>query len=112
MILQFQKDYNSENIIVEYTQIDYEIVALINAYRISMDLAPLNILNEASKEAIMHNQYMIKQGIPSHDYFYIRSQNLINEVEAKSILENVGYGISTKQDKEGRNYFTNILVKL
>ena len=41
-------DYNTEHIIVEYNQIDYEIVELINAYRISIHLNPLNILNEAS----------------------------------------------------------------
>ena len=135
-------DYNTEHIIVEYNQIDYEIVELINAYRISIDLNPLNILNEASKEAIVHNQYMIDQGTPSHDYFHQRSQNLINSVDAKSVSENIGYGfsgaesvvlawlnsnghkqniedpdvtdvgISTKQDENGKNYFTNIFVKL
>ena len=121
---------------------DYDIAELINAYRISKGLTNFNILNEASKEAISHNQYMVNQGAPSHDYFYVRSQNLKKTVNAIAVSENVGYGfstaqslvnawlnseehrenienpeftdigISTKQDAEGKNYFTNIFVKL
>lgn len=134
--------YTTESITVEYTQIDFEILELINAYRISLNLEPLNMLNEASKEAVAHNYYMIKEGTISHDYFYIRSQNLIDAVEAKKVLENVGYGffnaqslvnawinsdshrqnienpnvtdfgISTSKDENGKYYFTNIFVKL
>ncbi|MEQ3665907.1 MULTISPECIES: CAP domain-containing protein [unclassified Olleya] len=127
---------------VSYTQLDYEIIELINNYRISQGLSSLAILNEASKEAIDHNQYMVTQGTPSHDYFYLRSQNLKQTVNAKTVSENVAFGfsnaqalvnawlnseshrenienpeatnigISTKQDAEGKNYFTNIFVKL
>ncbi|WP_194241000.1 CAP domain-containing protein [Winogradskyella litoriviva] len=134
--------YNTQNIIVEYNLIDHQIVELINIYRASLNLNPLTMLNEASKEAIAHNNYMINQGIISHDYFYIRSQNLIDNVEAKKVLENVGYGfynaesvvsawlnseghrenienpnvtdigISSAQDENGKYYYTNIFVKL
>jgi len=84
---------------------------------------------------------MVKKGIPSHDFFYVRSENLKNEVKAIAVSENVGYGFSTaktlvkawlkseehrknlenpnftdmgissKQDENGRSYFTNIFVK-
>tara|TARA_R110002111_G_scaffold260039_1_gene330726 strand:- start:7700 stop:8293 length:594 start_codon:yes stop_codon:yes gene_type:complete len=134
--------YNTENIIVEYNPIDYEILELINVYRTTLNLEPLGILNEASKEAITHNQYMIDAGAVSHDFFYTRSQNLVEAVEAKKVLENVGYGfsnaesvvnawinsdshreniedsnvtdfgISTSKDENGKYYFTNIFVKL
>lgn len=134
--------YNTENIIVEYNSIDYEILDLINIYRTTLNLEPLNILNEASKEAIAHNQYMINEGTISHDFFYLRSQNLVESVDAKKVLENVGYGffnaqsvfnawlnseghkenienpnvtdfgISTTKDENGKYYFTKIFVKL
>ena len=134
--------YNTQNIIVEYNLIDHQIVELINIYRASLNLNPLTMLNEASKEAIAHNNYMINQGIISHDFFYIRSQNLIDNVEAKKVLENVGYGfynaesvvsawlnseghrenienpnvtdfgISSTRDENGKYYYTNIFVKL
>ncbi|ULC60352.1 CAP domain-containing protein [Flaviramulus sp. BrNp1-15] len=138
--LQVPDLYHSENIKVVYSEIDYEIAELINAYRASKELLPLNILNQASKEAITHNVYMVEQGEASHDFFYLRSENLKNEVNAKRVSENVGYGyssaqaivnawlksdehrknienpeftdigISTKKDENGRNYFTNIFV--
>ena len=84
---------------------------------------------------------MVKHGEPSHDYFFNRSENLKKGVNATSVSENVGYGyssaqsiinawlksdghrknienpgftdfgISTKKDEDGRNYFTNIFVK-
>lgn len=140
--LSNQEIYNTENIIVEYNPIDYEILELINVYRTTLNLEPLGILNEASKEAITHNQYMIDAGAVSHDFFYTRSQNLVEAVEAKKVLENVGYGfsnaesvvnawinsdshreniedsnvtdfgISTSKDENGKYYFTNIFVKL
>ncbi|AUC82557.1 CAP domain-containing protein [Lacinutrix sp. Bg11-31] len=136
------EEYKLENISVEYTQLDYEIAELINAYRISQGLNTLNILNAASKEATKHNQYMVNKGVPSHDFFYLRSQNLKESVNAKNVSENVGFGfsnaqslvdawinseghrqnienpdftdfgISTQQDEQGKNYFTNIFVKL
>lgn len=135
-------EYNLQNINVTYTQLDYEIAELINSYRISQGLNALNILNEVSREAITHSQYMVNQGALSHDYFYLRSQNIIDAVNAENVSENVGFGftnaqslvnawlnseghrqnienpdftdfgISTQQDEEGKNYFTNIFVKL
>ena len=140
--IELPNEYKASVVNVEYTELDYEILELINAHRISKDLRVLTILNEASKEAIVHNQYMVNQGVASHDYFYVRSQNLKDAVNAVTVSENVGYGfsnaqalvtawlnsdghrenienpnvtdfgISTKKDAEGRHYFTNIFVKL
>jgi uncharacterized protein YkwD len=138
--LQILDEQSTTKITLKYTQIDYEIVELINAYRISKGLQVLNILDEASIEATAHNIYMIEQGTPSHDNFQERSQNLRVKVGAASVSENVGFGystaesvvnawlnsqghkqnienpgltdfgISTKQDNNGKNYFTNIFV--
>lgn len=135
-------EYNSINITVEYTQMDNEIVEIINDHRRLKGLSELQVLNEASIEAIAHNQYMVENGEPSHDYFFKRSDKLKKVVNAKSVAENVGYGyssaqsivnawlksashrknienpgftdfgISTKKDEAGRNYFTNIFVKM
>ncbi len=132
----------SEIIDIEYAQLDYEIAELINAHRISIGLQALNILNHASAEAISHNQYMVNQGVLSHDHFNERSQNLKEVVHAKQVSENVGYGyssaqslvnawlnseghrqaienpiytdfgISSKKDAIGSDYVTNIFVKL
>lgn len=139
--VEVPEQYNSSSIQVEYTQIDLQIIELINTYRTSKNLSSLNILNEASKEAMSHNQYMVEQGKASHDYFYTRLENLKKEVNAKNVSENVGYGyttaeaiirawlkseshrrnienpaftdfgVSTTKDTNGRNYFTNIFVK-
>lgn len=132
----------SEIIDIAYAQLDYEIAELINAHRISIGLQALNILNHASYEAISHNQYMVNQGMLSHDHFSERSQNLKAAVDAKQVSENVGYGyssaeslvnawlnseghrqaienpiytdfgISSKKDAIGSDYVTNIFVKL
>ncbi|MUU78714.1 CAP domain-containing protein [Winogradskyella endarachnes] len=134
--------YNTESIMVEYKTIDFEILDLINMYRTTINLEPLTLLNEATRESIVHNQYMINEGTVSHDFFYVRFQNLVEAVEAKKVLENVGYGfcnaesvvnawlnsdghranienpniteigISSSQDTHGKYYFTNIFVKL
>ncbi|WP_452230705.1 CAP domain-containing protein [Lacinutrix sp. MEBiC02404] len=132
----------SEIIDIEYTSLDYEIAELINAHRISIGLQALHILNHASSEAISHNQYMVNQGVLSHDHFSERSQNLKDAVNAKHVSENVGYGyvsaqslvnawlnseghrqaienpiytdfgISSKKDAIGSAYVTNIFVTL
>lgn len=133
---------STENIKINYVQMDYEIVELINAHRISIGLNTINLLDPASKEAISHNQYMIEQGRISHDNFGSRAQVLMNEANAKKVSENVGYGyssaqavveawlnseghkkniedaaithigISSKTNSEGKYYYTNIFVKL
>lgn len=127
---------------LEYKSIDYEIIEIINNYRVSIGLNTLGLINKVSEEALSHNAYMVNQGKPSHDFFYLRSQNLKNSINAIKVSENVGFGftnaqsivnawlnseehkqniinpeftnfgISTKQDENGKNYFTNIYVKL
>lgn len=130
-----------EDISLSYTSMEFEILSLINEHRVSKGIPPLNTVNLVSKEAIDHTDYMIGEGTVSHDNFSSRHQNLVAKVAAKKVGENVAYGyssaqavvnawikseghrnnienesftafgISTKQDSEGRNYFTHIFIK-
>ena len=130
-----------EDISLSYTTMEFEISSLINEHRTSIGVSPLQIVNLVSKEAIDHTDYMITEGEVSHDNFSSRHQNLVNKVSATKVGENVAYGystaqavvnawikseghrdnienesytsfgISTKQDSEGRNYFTQIFIK-
>ncbi|XMO86461.1 CAP domain-containing protein [Algibacter sp. AS12] len=139
--VEIPEQYNSTHIQIEYSQMDYDIAEIINDYRVSRGLSKLNILAEASKEAFLHNLYMVEKGEASHDYFIERLENLKKNVHAKSVSENVGFGyssaqsivnawlksenhrknietpeftdlgISSKEDVNGRHYFTNIFVK-
>lgn len=130
-----------KDISLSYTAMEFEILSLINDHRVSIGISPLTTVNLVSKEAIGHTDYMINEGLVSHDNFSRRHQNLVNIVAAKKVGENVAYGystaqavvnawikseghrdnienesftsfgISTKQDADGRNYFTHIFVK-
>ena len=126
---------------VSYTVLEYQIFSLVNDHRVEIGLNPLGIINVISNEAEGHTDYMIGVGEPSHDNFDVRYSNLVKKVEAKSVGENIAYGfssaeavvkawlnspghrrnienvnytdfgISTKQNNEGRNYFTHIFIK-
>jgi uncharacterized protein YkwD len=126
---------------VTYSDIETEILDLINEHRENNNLSTLKLLNIISNEADTHTNYMITNGKVSHENFNIRAQNLINNAGAKFVSENVAYGystaqavvngwikspehkknienpdsthfgISTESDENGRNYFTHIFIK-
>lgn len=132
---------NTDDTIISYSYLEYEIFELVNEHRAEIGLNQLNILNIISKEALPHTDYMLQKGLPSHDNFGIRHLNLINNANAISVAENVAYGyqtaeavvnawlnseshrsiiendgftdfgISTKANQDGRNYFTHIFIK-
>jgi len=138
--INFDETSKFVDVSADYTVIEYQIMSLINEHRESVGLSPLNIINVISVEAEGHTDYMIGVGIPSHDNFASRHQNLVSKVKAKSVGENVAYGyssaeavvkawikspghkrtienvdytdfgISTKKDKDGKNYFTHIFI--
>lgn len=131
-----------QDISLSYTPMEFEILSLINEHRNSIGLSTLNTINLISQQAINHTSYMIDEGIVSHDNFDSRYQKLVQKIAAKNVGENVAYGfrsaeavvsswlnseghrrviessiftnfgISTKQDSNGRNYFTHIFVKI
>ena len=137
----FYEETAIEDVDVSYSVMEYQIISLVNQHRVDLGLNALNIINIASVEAEGHTDYMIEEGQPSHDNFAARHKNLVVKAKAKGVAENVAYGfssaeavvnawikspghkanienesftdfgISTKKNDEGRNYFTNIFIR-
>ena len=126
---------------VSYSEIETEILNLVNEHRKSIGLSNLSLLNIISGVADGHTNYMIEEGVVSHDNFNQRTESLIKNANAQSVAENVAYGyssaqsvlngwlnsdshrkiiesetythfgISTESNDENRNYFTQIFIK-
>jgi uncharacterized protein YkwD len=126
---------------VTYSDIENDILILVNDYRTSIGLSSLTRLSIVSNVANSHTEYMIETGQVSHDNFSNRAETLMNNAKAKSVAENVAYGYSTAQgvlngwlnspdhkkiiegssythfgistdcNTKGRNYFTQIFIK-
>ncbi|MDX1544541.1 MAG: CAP domain-containing protein [Christiangramia sp.] len=123
-----------------YSPIEVEILEDLNIYRKALGLSELKPLAELSIESEDHNEYMIQKGTVSHENFSQRASYLMNQVGAKTVSENVAFGyrtadavinawlkskghkdnieadhthfgISVRQDADGKNYFTNIFIK-
>lgn len=126
---------------VNYSAIEIEIMDLVNDYRVSKGLNELEFRDEISWEAEDHNFYMIQKEEVSHEGFATRYSALTKSVGAKTVSENVAYGYSTaeavvkawiaseghrknmegdlthfgisvKEDANGKRYFTNIFVRI
>lgn len=125
---------------INYTSVELDILDLVNAYRAQNGLSQLVSLDEGSRQAINHNNHMIEKEEVCHDDFAYRYQALVESENAKAVSENVAFGysspeavvnawitsdghrenmlgnhthfgISVKEGKEGRLYFTNIFVR-
>jgi uncharacterized protein YkwD len=126
---------------LEYSNIEGDIIALVNDYRVNNNFNALNTINLISLEAIKHTEYMVEVGELSHDNFSERYAKLSENINAKNMSENLAYGhrsaqsafnswlastahksiiespnttdigISIMQDDEGRNYFTIIFIE-
>lgn len=125
---------------VNYSDIELDVLELVNDYRAQQGLSTLQFLDEGSAQAALHNQHMIENNEVCHDFFGSRYQALVKSVNAKSVSENVGFGyrtadavvnawinsdghrknlegehthfgISIKEGKDGKLYFTNIFVQ-
>ena len=123
-----------------YNTIEVEILDELNLYRRTLGLTELKPMAELSVESEEHNLYMIEEGTVSHDNFSRRASQLIVRAGAKTVAENVAYGyrtsqaavnawlkskghreniegefthfgISVREDENGKNYFTNIFIK-
>jgi uncharacterized protein YkwD len=121
-------------------QIEIEVLELINTHRISIGLNPLENMTDIKAQAYGHTNYMVDTGEVSHNGFYQRKNNLINNVGATRVGENVAYAysspqsvvnawinsdshrdvlegdytnfdISAEKDIDGHWYFTNIFIK-
>ncbi|MFD2518951.1 CAP domain-containing protein [Salinimicrobium flavum] len=125
---------------VNYSSIELDVLDLVNAYRVQQDLTELLSLDEGSRQAATHNQHMIQNNEVCHDDFGSRYEALVKAENAKAVSENVGFGfrtaeavvnawiksdghrenmignhthfgISVKEGKDGKLYFTNIFVR-
>lgn len=131
---------SAERISVSYTDIELEVVDLVNTYRSEKGLPALKLLDEISQQADTHTFHMIEENKACHDNFGTRYTNLVSSIDARAVSENVAYGyrtaeavvyawinseghrknmegdhthfgISIDSDSEGKNYFTNIFVE-
>ncbi|GGG49912.1 CAP domain-containing protein [Bizionia arctica] len=131
---------NSSVVVPETKVIEIEILELINDYRLSVGLNPLNNMNLIKSQAYGHTDYMIDHNNVSHDNFFQRKNYLINNAGANAVSENVAYGftsaesvvnawlnspghkeniegdftdfdISAEKNDEGKWFYTNIFVK-
>ena len=130
-----------EEISVDCSVIEEAFCTLVNDYRTGIDLNPLDTSGLVALEASEHTDYMIFQGKVSHDNFqerreilmttagatkvgevvafgYLSAQGFmngfLNSEEHMEILNNNSYthfGLSIKQDVEGRYYLTYILIE-
>lgn len=125
---------------ITYSSIEREILVAVNEYRRGNGLNELGTIDGITLQAVDHNNYMIQNKKVSHDNFDKRYIALVNDIGAKAVSENIGFGyrtaeavvsawlksdghknniegdfthfgISVDQDEEGKNYFTNIFVK-
>ena len=134
-------EINTENLVVPETKtIEIEIMELINDYRLSKGLNPLDNVGIIKAQAYNHTEYMITYNNVSHDNFYQRKAFLESSLGARDVSENVAYGftsaqtvvnawlnsashkaniegdftdfdLSADQNAEGDWYYTNIFVK-
>ena len=123
-----------------YSSIEIDVLEIINANRIQEGIQELQIMDEASRQAELHNQHMIIEGKVCHHFFGSRYKILAKETGALAVSENVAYGygtaeavvkawmrstahhknimgnythfgISIKEGKAGKFYFTNIFIR-
>jgi len=80
---------------VSYTEIEKDILTLVNEHRQNIGINPLSCLDNISGVADGHTDYMIETGILSHDNFNQRAEILMDIEGAKSVGENVAYGYNS-----------------
>lgn len=125
-----------------YNSIELETMTVINKYRISVGLKPLEKINHMSFKSEEHVNYMITNNVVNHNDFVARSENIMKTLGAKTVSENIAYnyntpeavlnawlaspshkaniegnhthfGIAIKENPtNGRKYYTNIFAKI
>lgn len=77
------------------SDIELEIIQLVNEYRSSKGLSALEFDGIAYDYAAQHTEEMISDGQISHDNFDVRSSNLAQQANANYVSENVGKSFTT-----------------
>lgn len=83
---------------VQQTSIEKEVMQAVNEYRTSIGLNSLDFSAVAYKYAKEHNDYMIGEGIISHDNFDKRASDLSVEAKADYVSENLGMEFKNAAD--------------
>lgn len=123
-----------------YSKIEAQILDAVNKHRKNIGLSELNPVDDITLQALDHTSYMASEKVVNHNDFNKRYEALVKYIDAHAVAENVGYGYKTaeavvaawiksdehranlegdfkyfgvavEQDKDGRNYFTNIFVR-
>lgn len=132
-VRELEKNYS-------HSSSEIELLDLVNTYRVSKGLIPLEIVEHISYKGSEHNDYMIVTKLVNHDGFDERKTNLQQVLGAYRVGENVAYGfassqatmnawvnsdahrinilgdythfgISIKEDLNGKKYYTNMYIK-
>jgi uncharacterized protein YkwD len=133
---------DSSDVSYTYSTIETDVLDLINAHRVDLGLQSLEKIDYISYKAEEHTNYMIENNTLSHDNFTSRSEDLMSVLGATKVGENVAYnynstadavftawlnssshkaniegdytnfGISIREDSNGKMYYTNIFVKI
>jgi uncharacterized protein YkwD len=88
-----------KTVVTQYNYNDTEtrLVTLVNNYRVSIGLNPLQVINHISFKSEEHNIYMIDNNVVNHDYFQQRSNNLVQVLGAERVGENIAYNYQTAE---------------
>lgn len=102
LLIACEKENLSNEIVVNdvemhYEAMELEVTKLVNNYRTQKDLPKLEVLNLISLEAESHSLYMLDNEVLSHDNFDLRTQNLIDNIGAKNVAENVAFGYQSAE---------------
>lgn len=73
-----------------------EILSVVNAHRTSIGLSELSLHDTSEQLALNHSAYMAERNKASHDYFFARSDYLVNR-GAEDVSENVAFGFQTAE---------------
>ena len=124
----------------EHTELELELLDLINSYRVQHGLNTLTIIEHISYKANEHNNFMIETNNINHEGFEERKYNLEQVLGAVRVGENIAFGysspqaaltawiesdghkanldgnythfgVSIKKDLEGRKYYTNMFIR-
>ncbi|MBP6180514.1 CAP domain-containing protein [Flavobacterium sp.] len=80
-----------------YNTSELQTMDLINAYRVSVGLNPLEKINHMSYKSEEHDYYMINNNVVNHNDFVARSENIMKVLGAKTVSENIAYNYNTPQ---------------
>jgi len=81
--------------IVVYSEMEINVLNLVNEHRSDIGINKLNSLDIISNVADTHTQYMIQLNEVNHDNFPMRAQVLMEQTDANSVGEIVAYGFNT-----------------